>query len=83
MPQRHLVVLADGLLASYRYRAFADTYQRVPGVEPVEGTAVVVVRAGRIASFAFTTEAATVARRTRQLEAAVAARSRSRRRLRR
>ena len=67
---------AEGDTVTWRYRAFADPYQGVAGVEPVEGEAELVVRAGRVAAFAFASEEATVARRTRQLDAALSARTR-------
>ena len=56
---------AEGDTVTWRYRASAAPYQRVAGVEPIEGEAELVVRAGRVAAFAFASEEATVARRTR------------------
>jgi hypothetical protein len=64
---------AEGDTVTWRYRAFADPYQGYAGVEPVEGEAELVVRAGRVAAFAFASEEATVARRTRQLAAVLSA----------
>jgi hypothetical protein len=65
---------AEGDTVTWRHRAFADPYQGFAGVEPAEGTAEVVVRAGRIASFVFASEEETVARRARQFATAVGAR---------
>jgi hypothetical protein len=62
----------------WRYRAFADPYQRLAGVQPAEGTAVLVVHAGRIAALVFTSDGETVAQREREFEAALNARTAAR-----
>ena len=64
----------DGDVVTWRFRAFADPYQGVAGVEPVEGTASLVVRAGRAVALGFETEGETVDRRARQFDAALSAR---------
>jgi hypothetical protein len=66
---------AVGDTVTWRFRAFSDAYERLAGVEPAEGTARLVVEAGRVASFTFATEPQTVSRRERQLEVATAARA--------
>jgi hypothetical protein len=65
---------AEGDTVTWRYRAFADPYQQIVGVEPAEGTARVVVHAGRITAFTFDTDEATAARRQRQVAAGLHAR---------
>ena len=64
----------DGDVVTWRFRAFADPYQGVAGVEPVAGTASLVVRAGRAVALRFETEGETVDRRARQFDAALSAR---------
>jgi hypothetical protein len=65
---------AEADVVTWRFRAFADPYQRGGGVDPAEGTANLVVRAGRAVSFVFESEGETVARRARQFDAAQSAR---------
>ena len=62
---------AEADVVAWRFRAFADPYQQALGVAPVEGTASLVVRAGRAVSFGFDTEGEAVARRARQFDAAL------------
>jgi hypothetical protein len=69
---------ADGDSVAWRFRAFADPYQRFPGVEPTEGTARLAVHDGRVAALTFGTERHTVTRRTRQFDAATQAATRAR-----
>jgi MYXO-CTERM domain-containing protein len=65
---------AEADVVTWHFRAFADPYQQVRGVAPVEGTAALVVRAGRAVSLVFETDGETVARRARQFDAAQSAR---------
>jgi hypothetical protein len=65
----------EGGTVSWRYLAFADPYQHLVGVEPAQGTAHLQVRSGRVAALVFEADAETVARRTRQLDAAQDART--------
>ena len=64
----------DGDVVTWRFRAFADPYQGVAGVEPVAGAASLVVRAGRAVSLGFETEGEAIDRRARQFDAALSAR---------
>ena len=59
---------------TWRYRAFADPYQGMAGVEPVEGTVELVVRVGRIVAFTFASDEDSVTRRRRQFDGALNAR---------
>jgi hypothetical protein len=47
---------------AWDYRLYQDPYQRLPGVGPVEGSAVAEVRAGRIVRLTLVDEPASVAR---------------------
>jgi len=66
--------VVEGDTVIWRYRAFAAPSQRVAGAAPAEGTARLVVRAGRILALVVASDPATVARRARQLGAALDAR---------
>jgi hypothetical protein len=59
---------------TWRFRASADAYRRVAGIDPAEGTASLVVRAGRAVALGFVTDGEAVARRVRQVDAALSAR---------
>jgi hypothetical protein len=65
---------AAGDTVTWRYRAFADPYQRFAGVGPAEGTAALVVRGGRIFELTVASDGYTVARRARQFNAEMSAR---------
>src|SRR5262249_6045163 len=63
---------AAGDTAGWAYREFADPYQLLPGVEPVEGDAEAVVRDGRITRLTLVLSPPSVARQRAEVEAVTA-----------